>query len=366
MRSGGNRVAFGGAGGENERMKKRFLQVLRGEESDRVPLWMMRQAGRYLPEYREIRAGASGFLDLVYDPDLACEITLQPIRRFGMDAAILFSDILVVPDAMGCGVRFVDGEGPVLDPVRSRKDFEALRPFGESEKPERVYESVRRIRAALEAEGFHETALIGFSGAPWTLACYMIEGGGSRDFQKARSLAYRDPGAFLVLIDLLSDAVIAYLAGQARAGAEALQIFDSWAGVLAAEEFRRWVIAPTRRIVAALRAEFPDVPVIGFPKGAGPSYPLYVGETGVSAVSLDHNVSTRWAAEAVQTLCPVQGNLDPVCLLAGGVRLDESVGKILSDFSGKPFVFNLGHGIDKATPPEHVQRVVEYVQNWQN
>lgn len=348
----------------SDQNEKTVVLALNGQMQQKVPLWLMRQAGRYLPEYREVRAQAGGFLDLVYNPALAAEVTLQPIRRFGLDAAILFSDILVIPHALGQDVRFEEGEGPRLDPLRSRADIERLSPARLDERLSSIYETVERIAHGLSKEGFTDTALIGFSGAPWTLACYMIEGGGSRDFIKVKRWAYADPESFGALIDLLADCTAHYLLRQIHAGAEIVQLFDSWAGVIDADLFSRWVIQPTRRIVETIRADYPDIPIVGFPRGAGQLYIPYLQDTGVNAVSLDYQVPVKWASGVIQPQCAVQGNLDPVCLMAGGDAMAMACEKILSALSRGPFVFNLGHGIHKDTPPEHVAQIAEIVHGW--
>jgi uroporphyrinogen decarboxylase len=332
---------------------KRMLRALKGERLDKPPFWLMRQAGRYLPEYREIRSQAGGFLDLCFSPKLACEVTLQPIRRYGMDAAILFSDILIVPYGLGQGVAFKEGEGPVLDPVRNASDLSRLSLDGFHERVAPVYETVSRIAEALPKE----TTLIGFAGSPWTVATYMAEGGGSKEFVAVKRWAYGDPEGFGQLIDLLVEATVSYLSHQVEAGAEVLQLFDSWAGALPEPGFRRWCIEPTIRIVAALKARHPDIPIIGFPRGAGTLYVPYATETGIDAVSLDTTVSVAWAAEALQSKLPVQGNLDPILLVAGGDALDREVERILSGFSGGAHIFNLGHGVTQTTPPETVERL---------
>ncbi|WP_439514963.1 uroporphyrinogen decarboxylase [Oceanibaculum nanhaiense] len=332
---------------------KRMLRALKGERLDKPPFWLMRQAGRYLPEYREIRSQAGGFLDLCFSPKLACEVTLQPIRRYGMDAAILFSDILIVPYGLGQGVAFKEGEGPVLDPVRNASDLSRLSLDGFHERVAPVYETVSRIAEALPKE----TTLIGFAGSPWTVATYMAEGGGSKEFVAVKRWAYGDPEGFGQLIDLLVEATVSYLSRQVEAGAEVLQLFDSWAGALPEPGFRRWCIEPTIRIVAALKARYPDIPIIGFPRGAGTLYVPYATETGIDAVSLDTTVSVAWAAEALQSKLPVQGNLDPILLVAGGDALDREVERILSGFSGGAHIFNLGHGVTQTTPPETVERL---------
>ena len=339
--------------------QKKFLHALSGGLQKVPPIWLMRQAGRYLPEYREVRATTDGFLDLCFTPDKACEVTLQPIRRYGFDAAILFSDILVVPWALGQGVRFVEGEGPKLDALEGHgalarlKDPEAA---GEALAP--VYETVAKLTASLPAE----TALIGFAGAPWTVATYMIEGGSSRDFTKAKMWAMAEPESFGRLIDIIVEATVAYLSRQIEAGAEAIQLFDSWAGALDAASFERWVTAPNRAIAERLRAHHPTVPIIGFPRAAGMNLYGFIEGAGVDAVSLDQMMPLALAKETVQPKIPVQGNLDPIALLTGGAALDGTVDAIMENLSGGPFVFNLGHGIMKETPPEHVSRLVERVR----
>jgi uroporphyrinogen decarboxylase len=322
-------------------------------------MWLMRQAGRYLPEYREVRASAGGFLELCYSPALAAEVTLQPIRRYGFDAAILFSDILVVPDALGQRVRFVEGEGPRLDPITSGAELARLSPAATGEKFARVCETVQRLRQDLP----RDVALIGFCGAPWTVATYMVGGEGSSDQAAARALAYRDRGTFARLIDIVTEASIEYLDGQVRAGADALQIFDSWAGNLPDGEFDTWVVAPTRRIVAELKRRHPVTPIIGFPRGAGDSAERYVRETGVEGLGCDTAMPLRQMRElANQTGVAVQGNLDPLLLAAGGPQLEARVREILAVMRGAPFIFNLGHGIVPHTPPENVARLVELVR----
>lgn len=338
--------------------QKSFIRALRGESLQPPPLWLMRQAGRYLPEYREIRGNVSGFLELCYTPELAVEVTLQPIRRYGFDAAILFSDILVVPDALGQAVRFEEGEGPKLDPVRDMAGVEALSEAGLHEHLAPVYETVRRLSVELPPE----VTLIGFAGAPWTVATYMVEGGSSRDFANARRWGLFDPDGFSRLIELVTQATAAYLCRQVEAGAEVLQIFDSWAGVLSEGEFDRWVIAPTAKIVSTVRARHPDIPIIGFPRGAGVLYERYVVETGVDAVSLDSTVPLDWAARHLQDKVTLQGNLDPLLLLGGGEDMDREIRRILELLGSGPFLFNLGHGIIKETPPDNVARLVEVVR----
>jgi len=333
--------------------------VLAGEALSPPPMWLMRQAGRYLPEYREVRASVSGFLELCYTPALAAEVTLQPIRRYGFDAAILFSDILVVPDALGQGVRFVEGEGPRLDAITSAAGLTRLDPSATGGKFGRVYDTVARLRQDLP----RETALIGFCGAPWTVATYMVGGQGSADQAAARTLAYRDPETFAGLIGIVIDASVEYLDGQVRAGADVLQIFDSWAGNLPDDEFDKWVVAPTRRIVAELKRRHPGTPIIGFPRGAGADAERYVRQTGVEGLGCDTAMPLReMRALADRGRVAVQGNLDPLLLAAGGPQLDARVRETLQMMRGAPFIFNLGHGIVPHTPPENVARLVELVR----
>jgi len=338
--------------------ERRFLAPFRGTPLSPPPVWLMRQAGRYLPEYRATRKEAGSFLDLCYNPRLAAEVTLQPIRRYGFDAAILFSDILVVPDALGQGVRFAEGEGPRLDPITDVAGLTRLDLGKAQGKFETVWETVSLLRNSLPAE----TALIGFCGAPWTVATYMVEGRGSSDQSAARGWAYRDPEGFSRLIDTLVAASVTYLDGQVRAGAEVLQIFDSWAGSLAENEFERWVVDPTRRIVSEVKAKHPRLPIIGFPRGAAAKLRDFAIATGVDGVSCDTSCPLRVMQEVADKGTVVQGNLDPLLLVAGGDALDRRVDEIVTAMSGKRFVFNLGHGIVPETPPEHVARLVERVR----
>ena len=339
---------------------KPFLRVLHGETITPPPCWLMRQAGRYLPEYRQVRSGVSGFLDLCYTPDKAAEVTLQPLRRFGFDAAILFSDILVVPDALGQAVSFQDGEGPRLIPVGAGRDIEALSADGLQDRLQPVLATVSKLKTAIP----NQTALIGFAGAPWTVATYMVDGGSSKEFGETKSMAYGQPALFQRLIDLLVDATAEYLVAQVDCGAEALQLFDSWAGALPEDEFAKWVIAPTRRLVERIHQVRPGIPVIGFPRGAGALYQTFVEQTGVDAISLDTAIPLEWATGVLQPKAALQGNLDPVMLLSGGVALDRAIDRILSICARGPFVFNLGHGILPATPPDNVARLVERVRAW--
>jgi uroporphyrinogen decarboxylase len=328
--------------------QKSLLRVLGGETLARPPWWLMRQAGRYLPEYRALRTKAPGFIEFCLNPALASEATLQPVRRFGMDAAILFADILLVPHALGQQVDFGE-DGPILEPISELSGLSGLRRC-EFSGLEPVYETVRRCRAGLPVE----TALIGFAGSPWTVATYMVEGGSSRDFRRIKTWAYRDPNGFGALIELIVEATVDYLSGQIAAGVDAIQLFDSWAGVLSEAGFERWVIEPTRQITTRLRERFPAVPVIGFPRGAGLFYQRYVAESGIAAIGIDTAVSAVFAREMLQGQVAVQGNLDPVALLVGGPVMEEEVRAIRRVLGGGPFIFNLGHGVLPQTPPENV------------
>jgi uroporphyrinogen decarboxylase len=321
----------------------------------------MRQAGRYLPEYRKVRSESATFLELCRSPEQAIEVTLQPLRRFAFDGAILFSDILVLPDALGQSVRFEDGEGPQLTPVRTGEQIATLKQEGLQDRLQFVLDILRGLRLALP----DQTTLLGFAGAPWTVACYMVEGGGSKDFSATRTLAYQQPAVFQRLIEILTEATADYLIAQLGAGADAVQLFDSWAGVLPETEFIRWVVTPTRRIVEKLKTAHPDAPVIGFPRGAGPLYQAFADRTGVDAVSLDTALPLSWAVENLPAGVTLQGNLDPFLLVAGGAALDHAIDRILERTAGRPFIFNLGHGILPTTPPEHVRRLVDRVRSRQ-
>lgn len=338
--------------------KKPLIEVLSGRRQDVPPLWMMRQAGRYLPEYRELRARAGGFLDLCFTPEFAAEVTLQPIRRFNFDAAIIFSDILVIPYALGRSVRFEAGEGPRLDPLATPGEIAALATRANFDKLEPVFEALRRVRREL-APGI---ALIGFCGAPWTVATYMVAGQGTPDQAPARLLAYRHPDAFAGIIDVLVENSIDYLVGQLKAGADCLQIFDTWAGVLPPREFARWSIEPTRRIVAGVRQQVPGARIIGFPRGAGGMLPAYIEQTGVDAVSIDWATEPSMIRERVQGRVAVQGNLDPLALITGGAALDRAVDDVLENFGKGRMIFNLGHGILPETPIAHVEQMVARVR----
>lgn len=346
-------------GSPSQARRKPLLAVLGGERLDPPPVWMMRQAGRYLPEYRELREEKGSFLDLVYDPEAAAEITLQPLRRFDLDAAILFSDILIVPFAIGQNLTFVAGEGPRLTPPLANAGIDDLTAYSARLDP--IYQTVAKVRERLP-DG---VTLIGFAGAPWTVATYMVAGQGSREQAEARRLAYGDKGRFEAIIERIEAVTFDYLSQQVEAGSEALQLFDSWAGSLAPSEFEQWVIAPTARLVSRLRERYPDVPIIGFPKGAGGKLPAYVRETGVTAVGLDETVDPVWAAKALPDGLPVQGNLDPLALIAGGEPLSDAVRRILDALAGRPHIFNLGHGIQQDTPIAHVDQLLQLVKGRQ-
>ena len=338
--------------------KKKFIEVLKGNQPSRPPFWLMRQAGRYLPEYREVRSRAGGFMDLCFTPKLATEVTLQPLRRYGMDAAILFSDILVVPHALGVKVSFEEGKGPILEKISKESGCPSFDPQKFHQTLEPVYETLGRIRENLD----EETALIGFSGAPWTVATYMLEGGSSRDFKTSREWACSRTDEMEHLINILTQSTSEYLIRQVEAGAEVLQIFDSWSGVLTQTLFQKWVIGPIKKIVQNVHEKHPDIPIIAFPRGCGPMLMEFVKETGVQAVSLDESIPTKWAAENVQKLCPVQGNLDPYVLAQGGSLLREEVMRILDDLGDGLYIFNLGHGVIPSTPPENVMELVNILK----
>lgn len=341
--------------------RKPLLSALSGKQPPQPPFWFMRQAGRYLPEYRDLRSKSGGFLDMVFSPDLACEITMQPLRRFDMDGAILFADILTIPYALDQSLEFVTGEGPKLDPVRCAADMSKLTEAFAEHRLKPVYETVSRVSAALAEEGFDDTALIGFCGAPWTVACYMVEGGSSRDFRHIKKWSQNDPEGFETLIECLVWISVIYLSGQIEAGAEAVQIFDSWAGILSHDEFETWVIEPTAKITAALKGKYPHIPVIGFPRNAGALYSGYIDRAGVDAVGLDQGVALADAAE-LQRRKPVQGNLDPALVMKGGSEMETQARRIIETLGGAPFVFNLGHGIDKETPVENVERLAGIIR----
>jgi uroporphyrinogen decarboxylase len=336
---------------------KPLLRALAGDVLPLPPWWLMRQAGRYLPEYRAVRDRAADFVALCLTPSLAAELTLQPLRRYEMDAAILFSDILLLPHALGQAVTYREGEGPVLEALSDISAVKRLDLAGAGARLAPVFEAVDRVAGALGPR----TALIGFAGSPWTVAAYMIEGGASRDFQRVKGWTYRDPSGFAALLDLLVEGTVMFLAGQIEAGAEIVQLFDSWAGVLPEAGFERWVIAPTRRIVAALGSRFPGHPVIGFPRGAGVLYERYADATGIDAVGLDTSIPASFAAR-LQATTTVQGNLDPVVLMIGGAALEEAVAMLRRALGGRRWVFNLGHGVLPETPPENVAMLAHLLQ----
>ncbi len=339
-------------------MTKAVLRTLAGEAVWPPPLWLMRQAGRYLPEYRELRSQAGDFISLCTTPALAAEVTLQPIRRYGFDAAILFSDILMLPWALGYGLAFKEGEGPVLPKLTCAADVTALDPARVAGAITPILETVRRTKAGLP----NETTLIGFAGSPFTVACYMVEGGGSKDFVQIRRMAHADPALFDGLIDALAHATVEYLSAQIDAGAEVVMLFDSWAGVLSPRLFARHVIAPTKRIVDAVRARHPGTPIIGFPRLAGVQVGAYAMGTGVDAVALDTGAEMHVATGLVPAHIATQGNLDPLALVAGGEALAAEVATVLDAVRGRPHIFNLGHGIIPQTPPEHVAALVAMVR----
>lgn len=332
---------------------KPLLEVLSGKTISPPPVWLMRQAGRFLPEYRELRAKAGGFLDMCFNPELAAEVTLQPVRRFGMDAAILFSDILVVPHLLGQKVEFVEGEGPKLGPLY----IDSLKQDGFDEAAAPVWETVRRVKAQLP----ETCTLIGFAGSPWTVACYMIEGGSSETFDTARQMARSKPAEFEKLIDRIITATLAYVEGQIEAGAEVIQFFDSWAGKC--DNFQRWVVEPTAAMVMILKARYPKLPIIGFPRLAGPAHLATYGiHTGVNGIGLDTHVDLDWATSSLAKRATLQGNLDPQLLIKGGDEMKAAAAKILDCAKQRPWIFNLGHGVDKTTPPEHVAELIDFIR----
>ena len=338
-------------------MNKPLLATLKGAKPAVPPMWLMRQAGRYLPEYRALRAEKGGFLALATDPVAAAEVTLQPIRRFGFDGAILFSDILMVPWALGQELTFGPGEGPRLTPPLVDHALGALERVPQRLEP--VYATCERVAAALPPE----TTFLGFAGSPWTVATYMVAGQGSKDQGETRGFAYADPAAFGAIIDAIVAMTIDYLARQIESGVEAVQLFDSWAGSLSPDQFERWVIAPNAAIVTGLRARCPNAVIIGFPKGAGGKLPAYARETGVDAIGLDETVDPAWADAVLPQGLPVQGNLDPLVLLAGGAALDAGIDRVLSAFRDRPHVFNLGHGIGQFTPIAHVEHLIQRIRS---
>ena len=342
--------------------EKPMLLTLLGECQTAIPFWFMRQAGRYLPEYRAIRAKAGSFLDLCYSPDLAVEVSLQPIRRFGMDGVIMFSDILVVPEALGIGLRYIEGEGPKLEIIRQRHPL----PRYEKEtflcRLAPVFETLKR----LSANAPKATTLIGFAGAPWTVASYMIEGGSSKDFSKSKAWAFEEPGSFDAVIKLLVDATSDYLLAQIEAGAECVQIFDSWAGVLPEAALQRWSLLPISEMAKRVREKHPDTPIIVFPRGVGPCYEMFARDPNITAISLDSTVPLAWAAKVLQPHAVLQGNLDPLYLVSGGATMREEANRILETLRSGPFIFNLGHGIVPQTPPQHVGELAQLIRGWKD
>lgn len=339
--------------------KRKLLKVLDGETIFPPPIWLMRQAGRYLPEYRATRKQAPNFLDLCYTPDLAVEVTMQPIRRYGFDASILFSDILVIPDALDRNVRFIAGEGPKMDPI-DPKSIDSLNADGFLEHLAPVFETVRRLRGELP----DETTLLGFCGAPWTVATYMIAGHGTPDQAPARLFAYEHEASFTKLLNLLADMSAEYLISQIDAGADAVQIFDSWAGVLGETEFEKFAVAPVKRIIDQVRAKRPNAKIIAFAKGAGLLLRNYRTAVGSDGIGLDWSVPLSFAKE-LQKQGAVQGNLDPMLMIAGGKALDDGIDRIMEALSDGPLIFNLGHGITPQADPENVTRLIERVRSYQ-
>jgi uroporphyrinogen decarboxylase len=333
-----------------------LLQTLKGKISAIPPIWLMRQAGRYLPEYRALREDKGGFLAMCYDPVASAEVTLQPIRRFGFDGAILFSDILIVPHALGQNLWFETGEGPRLAPPLAEAALSDFTP--DLSRLASIWETVKAVRAGLPPE----TTFLGFAGSPWTVATYMVAGAGSKDHAAARRMAYGDPGKFGAIIDAIIDMTVLYLDGQIKAGVDAVQLFDSWAGSLSPAQFRKWVIAPNAEIVRRLKTMHPATPIIGFPKGAGAKLVDYAEGTGVDAVGVDETIDPFWAARSLPANMPVQGNLDPLALIAGGEALDSAIDTILAAFAGRPHIFNLGHGILPDTPIAHVEHLLRRVR----
>ena len=340
--------------------QKTILRALAGQTQSVPPIWMMRQAGRYLPEYRATRAQAGDFLSLCYNSELAAEVTLQPIRRYGFDAAIMFADILLIPQALGADLWFVTGEGPRLSTVTSAADLDQLRPADETDATlNPIYETLRILSRALPAE----TTLIGFAGAPWTVATYMIAGRGTPDQGPAHKLMTENPDVFERLIDLLTEATIDYLSKQIDAGAEVVKLFDSWAGSLKGKDFERFSLAPIRRIITALKARHPNTPVIAFPREAGEKYLGFAKATGADCLALDNSVDPQWAAAHLQPDGCVQGNLKSSHMVSGGPALVEDTKRIVAAFRNGPHIFNLGHGITPQADPDNVQRMIDAVRD---
>lgn len=341
---------------------KNLLNTLLGKPTDQTPFWLMRQAGRYLPEYRELRANVKDFLDLCFTPEKAIEVTVQPLRRYGMDGAILFSDILVVPYALGQDVRFEPGRGPVLDPIQNRERLGNLTLDNVQKKLAPVYQTVSGVAAAMPPG----TTLIGFAGAPWTVATYMVEGASSRNYENIKGWSYSDPDGFQLMIDMLVEATSAYLIEQVRHGADVLQLFDTWAGVLSEPAFERWCFDPIIKIVETVKASCPETPIIVFPRGVGVQYERFARHPMIDGVSLDTAMPLGWARDHLQPHCVVQGNLDPIMLVSGGDALVHEINRIMDILAPGPFIFNLGHGIVPETPPEHVALLTETIRSWKN
>ena len=341
-------------------MKQEFIKTLQGQQTNHIPIWLMRQAGRYLPEYREVRSQAGDFLNLCYTPELASEVTLQPLRRYDLDAAIIFSDILVVPHALGQDVWFEAGEGPRLKPIQTIRDL----PEFNSDKFLEFLNPVFRALDITRAKLPQDKSLIGFAGAPWTLACYMINGQGSREYQNVRIYAQQNPQEFQKLLDLLVEAISIYLIQKIKSGVNAVQIFDSWAGVLSTEEFQKYCIQPTQKIIQKIKSVYPDIPVIGFPRGAGFNYDDYITQTDITAVSCDQSVPLQ-VMQQFQNKVVVQGNLDNLLLFQGGDQMVEQTLKICNALKDKPFIFNLGHGVIKETNPDSVTLLIQTIRDFQ-
>jgi uroporphyrinogen decarboxylase len=346
-----------------QQYNKSILQALKKEKTGTVPMWLMRQAGRHLPEYREVRSTTNNFLDFCYNSELASKVTLQPVVRYGVDAAILFSDILVITHALGQHVNFVPGRGPVLEPITDINDIKKLNVKHININLKNIYKTVSIVKSKINDE-FKTTTLIGFAGSPWTVATYMIEGGSSKDYMKTKSWCYTSPKEFSILMDILAEATVEYLCQQIDHGVEVIQLFDSWAGVLSESQFANWVIKPTKVIINNIRKKHPSIPIIGFPRGAGVLYKNFVVETGVDCISIDPSIPIEWAAKYLQSECVVQGNLDNLSLLVGNKNTDNEVTKILTGLSNGPFIFNLGHGILPTTTIKNVNRLIKLVKGF--
>ena len=340
-------------------MNSLLIKTLNNKKPTRPPFWFMRQAGRYLPEYRALREKADGFMKLCLNSKLSCEVTLQPVSRFNPDAAILFSDILIVPYGLGVGVDFIEGKGPILDAVNDKSDLVRLNYQVNKNRIESTYDTVRLCREKLSAD----KVLIGFAGSPWTVATYMVEGGSSKNYVKVKSWAYRDRASFSALINIIVDATIQHLVAQIESGAEVIKLFDSWAGVLSPKEFYEWVILPTKEICEQIKAKHPLVKIIGFPRGAGPNYIDYVNKTKIDAVATDTSVCPYWAAKSFDEEVIIQGNLDPVSLIVGGDAMLREASSIIKAMESRPHIFNLGHGVLPETPPENVERLAAYIHS---